>query len=76
MNLGNYVNDVATSALDGDKLSNCETVEEILEVIKMERARAKSFFKKIKKLSADGVPPEYLIPLGILVISIFCYVQC
>ena len=43
LRLGNYLDGVATSALDGGLLSNCETVEDILELVKMDRSRARSF---------------------------------
>ena len=39
------MNAVATSALDWEILSNCETEEEVLQLVKMERARARSILE-------------------------------
>ena len=64
LKLGNYVNAVATSALDGELLSNCETAEDVLELVKMDGVRAGVLVKNVNKFREDGVPPHYLIPLG------------
>ena len=78
LKLGNYVDAVAAAALDGEILSNCETEEDIVELVKMERARARSLLKNVKKFKDDKVPPHYLIPLGTLmvlfIINIYIYI--
>ena len=69
LKLGNDVNDVATSALDvaTSALSNCEAIEEILELVKLGRVRARLLLINVKKWRDAGVPPRYLIPLGTLI---------
>ena len=66
LNVGDYFKDVAACGLNGDIISNCETVEDVQEVVKMGRARARSLLNIFKKLRADGVPRHYLVPLGII----------
>ena len=60
---------VASAALDGEILSNCETEEDIPELVNMDGVRAGVLVKNVIKFRDDGVPPHYLIPLGTLIVS-------
>ena len=73
LGLGNFVEQVFTSVISGDILSNCDTFEDIQELLKMERARAKTVIKKVLHLRANGVPNDFLIPQGMLIVLIISH---